>query len=197
MKKRKRQQRLNLGKGSIISNSRVFDLSLMENLVVEENVLSEEYCEYCSSFVGITEKIKTRFPLLTFTLLPTNERLLAYIKGDLITADEIEKYGRRTAIKMGITFPIFAVFPLDYQKRGIKIFDACNRIDRSKIEEKYLHMNGKNELCTHKPVDITPENAVIDVLQSAWHLYTEYKKYERTGSFDLICYPHGGNPNER
>lgn len=195
--KKQKGQLSNLGKGTIISNSRVFDLSLMENLVVEEKVTSEEYRRYCSSFVGITKKIKTRFPLLTFTLLPTNERQLAYIKGDLITADEVEKYGQRVAVKMGITFPIFAVFPLDYQKCGIKIFDACNRINKRKIEEKYLHMNGKNELCTHKPVDITPENAVMDVLQSAWHLYTEYKKYERTGKFDLICYPHGGNPNER
>lgn len=196
MKKRKKQQALSLGKGTVVSNSRCFDSGLLDKIVVTK-ISREEYNSYYSSLLGLARRIKERFPLLKLTLLPTTTWVLAYIKGDLITADLLEKYGESYAIKQGMTFPIFAVIPINYQEEGIKVFDSCNRINKEKIDNRYLHMNGDNELCTHKPVDITPENAVIDVLQSAWHLYTEYKKYERTGRFDLDCYEHGGNPNER
>jgi len=196
MKVQQEQHEQNRGSGMVISNSREFDDRLMLK-ILQPKASDCEYRAYLASLYGLSNQIKERFPLLTLTLLPASEKVLAYIKGDLIPRKELQDYGKTAAIKHGKTFPIFALLPMDYRQKGIIVFDACNRINKENIEIKYLHMNKGNELCTHKPVDIIPENAVLDVLQSAWHLYTEYKKYERTGRFDLICYPHGGNPNER
>ncbi len=196
MSKRKKRLKQNLGDRKIISNSNEFDKTLMEKIKLE-NIEDEEYIAYCNSFLGLTKRIKDRFPLLKFTLLPTKEKALAYIKGDLCDREHFENYGQKYMRKNNMSFPIFAILPLDYRSKGIRVFDACNRINQKQIPNEYLHFNEKNEICTHKPIDITPENAVIDVLQSAWHLYIEYQKFERTGRFDLNCYPHGGDPYER
>ena len=45
-------------------------------------------------------------------------------------------------------------------------------------------------ICTHKKKDITEDNCVIGVLNSAYHLFEEYRKFERTGRFDIACYSH-------
>ncbi len=195
MRKRKQQQRCGPGVGTIISKSSLFEKSLMEKILVK-NILAEDFSKYYCSLKGIGKKIQEKFPLLKFTLLPTQEITLGYIKGELAPADLVREFGKKTVIKQGISFPIFAVIPMDYSVRGIKVYDACKRINQEKIPEKYKHFNGGLEICTHKPVDITPDNAVIDVLQSAWHLYLEYKKYEKTGRFDLECHAHGGNEFE-
>lgn len=183
------------GKGTIISNSRTFDEDLMLK-ITKADCSDEQYQDYYNSLKGVSGKIKEFFPLLVFTILPTIKKTLAYIKGDLITREWLNEYGYVEAKEKGISFPIFALVPYDYLRTGIIVYDACNRINKNKIDYKFLHMNDGNELCTHKPVDITSENAVIDVLKSAWYLYTEYKKYERTNKFDLKCYTHGGSPYE-
>ncbi|MDZ4196736.1 MAG: hypothetical protein U1C51_05735, partial [Candidatus Izemoplasmatales bacterium] len=46
-------------------------------------------------------------------------------------------------------------------------------------------------ICTHLEENIEKDNSMISVLLSAWYLFQEYKKFDRTGKFDLECMPHG------
>jgi len=98
MKVQQEQHEQNRGSGMVISNSREFDDRLMLK-ILQPKASDCEYRAYLASLYGLSNQIKERFPLLTLTLLPASEKVLAYIKGDLIPRKELQDYGKTAAIK--------------------------------------------------------------------------------------------------
>ena len=161
----------------------------------------EEVQCYYSSLKGISGLLKKAFPLLRYISLPTSKPSLAYIEGNLIPSEELGIFGKDTVIEKHIALPIIAVIPIEYRKTGICIYDStcCILWDNIPCEIRHCHQKSRNkprQICSHKPSDLLnkdPILAIIDCLQSTWHLYTEYRRFERTGEFDLDCHPHGGD----
>jgi hypothetical protein len=152
---------------------------------------NEKASEYYASLYEISVRVQEYFPFLIFTILPTAKPNLAFFKGLLIPKEKMLRIDREENEDKGL--PILAVIPLDYKRIGIDVFDCCGRINWEAIEDKYRHRhaNTDNKICTHHRADINEENCVIGVLKSAYYLFDEYRKYEKTGRFDLKCHPHG------
>lgn len=157
--------------------------------------------KYYKSIVSLFDEIKRQFPLLRICILPSNKPKTAFIQGLLLPLYVIkEKYlDIEQYLEFGL--PIFAVIPENYQTIGIRVYDACKRILWDNIPVEYRHcipLNANTNdakrgryICTHNSKDITTDNCVIPILKSAYFLFEEYRKYERTGRFDLSCLPHG------
>lgn len=179
-----------------------FDSSIYDLVMSVEANPYAGWDEYFSSLFGVSKLLADSFPLLSYHHLPTSRPSLSFILGDLIPRDELRIYGADTAIKTHISLPVFAVIPPDYHVIGIKIYDStrCILWDRIPYEKRHCFrlQNGFTPICSHHKDDLaglTPKEIIRDCLQSAWHLYTEYRHYERTGRFDLECHPHGEQKN--
>ena len=155
--------------------------------------------EKCHSYYALVlshfKKVKKIFPLLRIVILPTTVSKTAFIQGLLLPLSTIkfchldeeqyEEYG----------LPIFAHIPYEFEKEGIQVFDSCNRIVWKNVPNEYKHCNpiyntNKCCICTHHEDFITKNNCILGVLQSAYHLFVEYRKYDEIGEFNLDCLPH-------
>lgn len=160
------------------------------------DVPDEKYEEYYHNFYNIYFKINDIFPGLHVNKFPYfNCKKTITLTGILITRKIIKEFlltEEYEFLKYGLK--VFIVVPLDFIETGIKVFDYYNVIDFSVIPHQYLHFRNtslKNRvICTHHKDYISPTNPIISVLYSAWSLFVEYKKLEKTGRFDLICLPH-------
>lgn len=172
----------------------IFNSSLYNELqVVPDKLLAQ----YILDIKEIRGKLKNKFPLLHLSILPTNVMREAFIYGNLIPAKNLLEFGEDIVIENNIALPIFAIIKVDYQTKGIKVYDCCRRIQWSHIEPEIRHcMRGDNGLiCTHHESDMKGDNGVFEVLESAWRLFIEYCKYDRVGKFDLKCHEHGFRGN--
>ncbi len=187
----------------------IFDYSGKCDSSIYDLVMSEEvdpsvgWNEYFSSLSGVSKVLEDSFPLLHYHHLPTSRPSLSFISGDLIPSAELGIYGADTAIKLHVSLPIFAVIPADYHVIGIKIYDSTRcilwgNLPYDKQHRFWLKDNGFTRICSHHIDDLVglaPQEIIRNCLQSAWHLYTEYRRYERTEHFDLECHPHGEKNN--
>ena len=142
MKAQQEQHEQNRGSGMVISNSREFDDSLMLK-ILQPKASDCEYRAYIASLYGLSNQIKERFPLLTLTLLPASEKVLAYIKGDLIPRKELQDYGKTAAINHGKTFPIFAKFYTPRRKFTAAIPDKTPIDSPSAKSKRIFHDQAK------------------------------------------------------
>ncbi len=182
---------------TIFDYSGKFDSSIYDLVMSEKADPSVGWNEYFSSLSGVGKLLADSFPLLSYHNLPTSRPSVSFIYGDLIPRWELRIYGANTAIKKHISLPVFAVIPVDYHIIGIKIYDSTRCILWEKIPREkrhcFLPQNGFTQICSHHTDDLvglTPQGIIINCLQSAWHLYTEYRRYDNTGRFDLDCHPH-------
>ena len=109
-----------------------------------------------------------------------------YIKEFRLTEDEYNDFG----------LEVFVLIPEDFQELGIRVYHSRRKINWNAIPEEYRHclyLEGDKHraLCTHHRTDINKKNCVVGVLNSAFYLYQEYKKFDRTGKFNLDCHAHG------
>lgn len=180
----------------IIDSAKKYDSELFSSLQIE----LQNPQKYYTSIRGLFNQVKKVFPLLNVCILPTVKPFTAFIQGLLLPTYSIkEKYlDEEQYAEYGL--PIFATIPEDYYTNGIRVYDACKRIiwenipyeDRHCIPLEVKTDKAKRErfICTHNKKDVTKANCVIGVLNSAYHLFEEYRKLERTGKFDLECHPH-------
>ena len=147
--------------------------------------------EYYASLNGVESKVQEHFPFLQFTILPTVKPRAAFFSGLLIPHNKMLRVEYEINKDKGL--PILAVIPFNYREIGVDVFDCCGRINWEEIDFKYRHFHpdSNNKICTHHKIDINADNCILGVLKSAYHLFDEYRKFERTGRFDLKCHPHG------
>lgn len=188
----------------IFDYTRTFDSSIYSLALLEESDSSVGWDEYFNSLSGIGKWLEGAFPLLSYHHLPTSRPSLSFISGELIPSEELGIYGTDTAIKKHIALPVFAVIPVDFAEVGIKIYDNTRCILWENIPYEMRHcfrpINDFTQICSHHKddlINLAPKEIIINCLQSGWHLYTEYRRYEKTGEFDLECHPHGEQKNGR
>ena len=177
--------------------------SSIYGLVSAKADFAADWSAYFSSLSGVSKWLADSFPLLSYHRLPTSRPSLSFISGDLIPSEELRIYGASTATKMHISLSIFAVIPIDFSEIGIKIYDSTRCILWENIPYDIQHRfwlkeNGFTRIFSHRKDDLegmTPQKIIINCLQSTWHLYTEYRRYETKREFDLECHPHGERKN--
>lgn len=174
----------------IIREARAFNEKLNNYLTnIPEGLISDYY----SSLEGISAKIHNEFQCLKYVSLPTMKPKTSFIYGDLIPNNEIKRFGKMEVAESNLALPIFAIIPVNYTIIGINVYDCKKRIIWENIPNEYCHCRDKNDgwICTHNPKkDIMGENCIIDILYMAWNLFQEYKRFDRTGKFELDCHPH-------
>ena len=157
--------------------------------------------KYYKSVFGLFDEVKKQFPLLRICILPSTKPKTSFIQGLLLPMYAIKEKYLDVEQYSEFGLPIFAVIPENYQTNGIRVYDAYKRILWDNIPVEYRHCvpfnantceaRRKRYICTHNSKDINTDNCVIPILKSAYFLFEEYRKYERTGRFDLSCLPHG------
>jgi hypothetical protein len=155
-----------------------------------------KYNEYHNDFLKLFDDIRKHFPFLSINNFPyANPHKTISLSGILITkelSDECLLTTEDELLQFGLK--VFIVIPYDFKKTGIKVFDYFNVIDFESIPYEYRHYRYTQRenlsICTHHKDFIKSEDPILSVLKSAWHLFVEYKKYERTGKFNLSCLSH-------
>lgn len=158
---------------------------------------------YFRSLQGAPQIIAKSFPLLQYVSLPTVKPVTSFIQGLLLPQTAITKKLLEVEQYEEYGFPIFAVIQENYQNEGIIVYDAYHRINWDNIPIEFRHCKPLDNdmlpncrdriVCTHHEKNITKDNCIMGVLNSAYFLFEEYRKYEKTGSFDLECLPHGNS----
>lgn len=156
--------------------------------------------KYYNSLEGVQARLNEEFPTLKIVFLPTVVPKTAYIQGLLLPSYIIKSLYLLPEQYCDFGLPIYAEISEYYQFKGIKIFDACKRINWEEIPLNKRHcipLEANNEfderrryICSHNQVYITSQNCIFGVLHSAYNLFREYQKFEVTGRFDLKCLPH-------
>lgn len=154
------------------------------------------FYHYYNDFLREYTRIKDEFPFLKINIYPLNNcnRTISltgylipkYIINQLLITTEDE--ASTHALK------VFVVIPQSFRIDGVRVFDYNNIIDYMTIPDEYKHFrrtpNGNVVLCTHHKDKIKKVDPILSVLYSAWTLFMEYKKFERTGIFNLNCLSH-------
>lgn len=149
------------------------------------------------------EKVKDRFPLLKMTSLPTIVPKEIFIYGEAIDKEILECCKSEFYIRKNSIY-ILGIYPSNFPKQEIVIEDFKQKIDWSKIPLEHKHRNtyknGRNVLCTHHPNgeinELDIEKRSIAVIDSAWRLFIQYKKYLKSGIWTLNDLPHGSEADK-
>jgi len=146
------------------------------------------------------KQVKTYFPLLNMTLLPTKKCKEVFVSGDLIPYEVLQKCKTEKDIER-FSMPIIAIYPSNYPKDEIYVEDYSKKIDWGIIPHKHRHYNShpsiknKRILCTHHPNGeinvIDNDHKSVAILNSAWKLYIQYVEYKKTGKWTLKDLKHG------
>lgn len=156
--------------------------------------------EYYKKIASLHKPVAEKFPLLKIVQLPKKVPVTAFIQGILLPREVIHELCLLPTQYALYGLPIYADIPENFQNIGIKVYDACKRIIWDNIPYQIKHCMPQNDfekkyniwrICTHKHTDIKPDNCVLNVLYSAYHLFLEYIRYEREHVFAIKCHPHG------
>lgn len=180
----------------IIQPASQYDSRFFSSLPEEVNNVEKYY----KSLEGVQDTLNEEFPTLKLVILPTIVPQTAFIQGLLLPSYIIKDLHLIPEQYCDFGLPIYAEISEFYPIKGIKIYDACKRINWDEIPFNKRHcipLEVDNELderrryiCTHNQKYITPQNCIVGVLHSAYNLFREYQKLEITGRFDLKCLPH-------
>lgn len=139
-------------------------------------------------------EIQADFPFIKFCILPYSNGCLAILEGKLIKADYFAAMDLSIDDLDQHSLPIIAVIHRDFESRGITVFDSHRRFNVELIPNRIRHFSrldhGLYAICTHSSRDITPKTTLVAYLQSAWNLFIEYQRFDRTGEFLLECREH-------
>lgn len=180
----------------IIQSAGQYDSTFFSSLPQEINNVEK----YFNSLDGLDIKLKAEFPELKLVILPTASPKTAYIQGLLLPTYTIEELYLLPEQYAEFGLPIYAELGEFYQLNGIRVYDACKRINWQQIPFHLRHCvpllpNNESEkrgryICTHNKKFITPQNCIFGVLNSAYSLFREYQKLDALKRFDLKCLPH-------
>ena len=162
----------------------------------------ENPSEYFPKLNEISILLKKKFPAIKLVVPPTICPMSAFLQGVLLPNEYIKEYHLVEDEYKDFGLEVFVLVPEDFQEVGIKVYDSRRKINWNKIPDKYRHclsLEGDKHqaICTHHSSDINKENCVIGVLNSAFYLYQEYKKFDRTKKFNLDCHAHGYRGEEK
>ena len=151
--------------------------------------------EYFPKLKFVESLLKKNYPGIRLVIPPTSHPVTAYLQGILLPASTIQEYHLSEDEYENFGLHIFAVIHENFQKIGITVYDSRRKINWDNIPIKIRHCkrleaSNHRAICTHHPTDINEQNCVLGVLNSAFYLYQEYKKYDRTKKFDLDCHAH-------
>lgn len=158
----------------------------------------ENFPKYYNRVKEDFEKVKEQFPLLRITSLPTVTHKEIFIYGYALDKEIVKCCKTNVDIrKRGIY--ILGIYPSEFPEKEIIIKDLKQRIDWSKIPIQHRHINTyekyKDALCTHHPNgeinELPMGKRSITVIDSAWRLFIQYKKYLKSGIWTLDELPHG------
>lgn len=177
---------------SILNEPKPFRSSIYK--IIKE-IPQDFYAEYARDFFSQFSECLKIFPLLSVNIVPYRHRVNEItFSGILIPKEVIEDYGLKSdeeCLKYGLK--IYAIVPAKFLKNGIYVFDYHEVINFQAIPHEYRHTRKiRNHwiICTHLETNIVKESAIISVLLSAWYLFLEYKKFQRTGKYNLDSVPH-------
>lgn len=159
---------------------------------------------YFSSIKKLFYELKKQFPLLRICMLPSYKPKTVFVQGILLPTYAIEEKYLDDDQYEQFGLPIFAHIPENYQEIGIEVYDSCQRINWENIPIEYRHciplnVNSKQtvRICTHHLDYVNKNNCFFPILKSAYYLFEEYRKYEKTGKFDLKCLPHSLSKDDK
>ena len=158
--------------------------------------------EYFPKLKEVAGLLKTYFPGIKIIIPPTARPTSAFLQGLLLPIDYIKALRLTEDEYKDFGLEVFALIPEDFQEVGIRVYDSRRKINWNAIPEKYRHClyleaDKHRAICTHHRTDINKKNCVIGVLNSAFYLYQEYKKFNRNGEFNLDCHAHGYRGEEK
>lgn len=134
---------------------------------------------------------------MEITSLPTVTHKEIFIYGYALDK-EVVKYCKTEVDKKKHGIYILGIYPSDFPKSEIIIEDFKQKIQWSKIPAEHRHINtynGRTVLCTHHPNgeinELPLDKRSVAVIDSAWRLFMQYKKYLKSGIWTLAELPHG------
>lgn len=149
------------------------------------------------------KRLKERFPLLEMTSLPTVIPKEIFIYGEAIDKAILEYCKSEVDIRKNSIY-ILGIYPSSFPKQELVIEDFKQKIDWSKIPLEHRHINiyknGRKVLCTHHPNgeinELAIEKRSIAIIDSAWRLFIQYKRYLSIRVWTLKDLPHGENADK-
>lgn len=165
-------------------------------MIDKEYKLVPDYCstdfnKYYEDVLKDFKNIKTFFPLLNLTILPTLKPKEIYITGQLIPFEIIKSCTSKGNIKRKSIY-IRAIYPSDYPENQIVVEDIFKKINWKDVPNEHRHKRSYKDIeiiCTHHPRgeinNLCTQDKSIAILHSAWSIYVQYKSYLKTGKWKL------------
>lgn len=168
-----------------------------EGPIIPEFDLEYDFSKYISLVKDDFKVVKKFFPLLKLTILPTTVPKEIFMKGKLIPYEILKKCDSDKDISRS-SICIRAIYPSNFDENNIYVEDIYNVIDWSNIPEKHRHFRSYERikaLCTHseygKINSLANTEKSLAILLSAWKLYIQYKRFQRTKKWELKDLRHG------
>lgn len=158
-----------------------------------------DFNDYYKSVVEDFKNIKSYFPLLQLTVLPTNKSKEIFMTGNLLPKEVKDKCLSNKDIERYSIY-ILGIYPSEFPDDDIYVEDFHKKIDWSKLPERHIHENiyRKNKrkvLCTHHPNGeinrLSQRERSIAILSNTWKMYRHYKEYLKTGRWTMKDLRHG------
>lgn len=172
--------------------------NVVENLI-PYFPLGQDFSAYYSIVMEDFQNVKSYFPLLQITSLPTIKSKEIFITGSLIPVDVLKGCLTPQDIERNSIY-ILGIYPCEYPLDNIYVEDLHQKINWSKVPYEHRHQNiyPKNNriiLCTHHPYGeingLKQSDRTIAILSSAWKLYMQYKEFLKTENWILKDLRHG------
>jgi hypothetical protein len=155
-----------------------------------------DYSRYSARVKSDFNIVKKFFPLLKLTILPTVKPREIVTIGNLIPYEVLKKCNSDNDINRYSIY-IMATYPSNFNNEDIYVEDIYREIDWEHVPSEHCHLRrhkGKKILCTHHwlgEINGIPKlERSTAILLSAWKLYIQYKKFQRTKRWDLPSLPH-------
>ncbi len=172
-------------------------LKLNESHVIYNFNLNDDFSRYSTLVKDDFKIAKGFFPLLKLSILPTVKPKEIFIMGDLIPYGVLKNCNSEYDINRYSIY-IMATYPSNFNNEDIYVEDIYREINWENIPPKHRHFRyhkDKEILCTHHLLGeingIPKSERSIAILFSAWKLYIQYKKFQRTNEWVLPDLLHG------
>lgn len=159
--------------------------------------LDHNFSAYLTSVKTDFKMIKSFFPLLILTILPTAKPKEVFITGTLIPYEILKKCKSDSDID-SYSIYIRATYPSNFNEANIYVEDVYSKINWSNVPEEHRHLRfyrGKEILCTHHLYGeingIPRSEQSLAILFSAWKLYIQYREFQKSNEWILPDLPHG------
>lgn len=172
---------------------------LIEHNIIPDYSENNKFNEYYKMVIEDFENVKSYFPLLKITNLPTVKPKEIFITGNLIPLKVLNNCVTEKDIERNSLY-ILGIYPSEYPADEIYVEDLYKKINWSKIPYKHRHVNihpknNRRVLCTHHPYGeinvLKQSERTVAILSSAWKLYRQYKEYIKTKKWTLKDLRHG------